>query len=123
VAAARQRAPILVVDDNDQTRGLLQRLLELEGYATVAAADGVQALQYLRAGNRVAVVITDIRMPVMDGRSLTERMRADPALADVPVIVYSAAGDLAVPGVTAFVRKSAHPDVLLALVAKYSKPE
>ena len=111
--------PILIVDDNDLTRALLQQVLELEGYATATASDGVEALQYLRAGKPVSLVIIDVYMPVMDGRSLAEQVRADPALAQIPVIAYSAGSDETVPGANAFVRKSAHPDVLLGLVAKH----
>ena len=122
VASSPQpRAPILIVDDNDLTRALLQQVLELEGYATATASDGVEALQYLRDGNPVSLVIIDVYMPVMDGRSLAERVRADPALAHVPVIAYSAGSDETIPGANAFVRKSAHPDVLLGLVAKHCR--
>ena len=115
------RAPILIVDDNDLTRALLKQVLELEGYPTATATDGVEALQYLRGGNPVSLVIIDVYMPVMDGRSLAEKVRADPALADIPVIAYSAGSDETIPGTTAFVRKSAHPDVLLGLVAKHCR--
>jgi len=118
VASSQPRAPILIVDDNDLTRALLQQLLELEGYEIATASDGVEALQYLRGGNPVALVIIDIYMPIMDGRSLAEQVHTDPALAHIPVIAYSAGGDETIPGATAFVRKSAHPDVLLGLVAK-----
>ena len=123
VASSPQpRAPILIVDDNDLTRALLKQVLELEGYPTATATDGVEALEYLRGGNLVSLVIIDVYMPVMDGRSLVAKVRADPALAHIPVIAYSAGSDDAIPGTTAFVRKSAHPDVLLGLVAKHWRP-
>ena len=118
-SSPQPRAPILIVDDNDLTRALLQQVLEIEGYPTATASDGVEALAYLRAGNPVSLVIIDVYMPVMDGRSLAERVRADPALAEIPVIAYSAGSDETIPGANAFVRKSAHPDVLLGLVAKH----
>jgi CheY-like chemotaxis protein len=122
VASSPQpRAPILIVDDNDLTRALLKQVLELEGYPTVTASDGIEALQYLRDGNAVSLVIMDVYMPVMDGRSLAEQVRADPALAHIPVIAYSAGSDETIPGTNAFVRKSAHPDVLLGLVAKHCR--
>jgi len=122
VASSPQpRAPILIVDDNDLTRALLQQVLELEGYATATASDGVEALQYLRAGSPVSLVIIDVYMPVMDGSSLAEQVRADPALTHIPVIAYSAGSDETIPGANAFVRKSAHPDVLLGLVAKHCR--
>ena len=114
-------APILVVDDNDETRLLLKSVLEIKGYVTATAADGLDALQYLRAGKPVSLVITDLFMPVMDGRSFAEQLRADPALAHIPVIAYSAGTDDVIPGVTAVVRKLSHPDVLLSLVAKHTE--
>jgi len=115
----RPSAPILVVDDNDETRLLLKAVLEIKGYVTATAADGLDALEYLRAGKPVSLVITDLFMPVMDGRSFAEQVRTDPALAHIPVIAYSAGTDDAIPGVTAVVRKLSHPDVLLSLVAKH----
>lgn len=65
---------ILVVDDDEAVRRLVQRLCQRSGYACSLASSGEEALQFLE-GQRVDVVITDIVMPEMDGIELTSRIR------------------------------------------------
>jgi CheY-like chemotaxis protein len=83
---------ILVVDDNSDVLEVLGALLEAEGYAVVTAGNGVDALEQLRAGLKPALVILDLTMPVMDGWEFRDRQLEDPALRDIPTIVYSAIG-------------------------------
>ena len=82
---------VLVVDDEEGARSGLEKLLRLEGYAVDAAADGLAALE--RAAEQPPdVVVTDLKMPRMDGMALMERLRAQwPGL---PVIVVTAFGDV-----------------------------
>lgn len=81
---------ILVVDDTDFNRLLIGTLLEDGGYRNVAyAKDGVEALECM-ARQVPDLVILDIMMPGMDGYEVCRRLRADPALADVPVLVQTA---------------------------------
>jgi CheY-like chemotaxis protein len=88
--AHRQR--ILVVDDQATIRDTLGELLELEGYLVETAPDGLDALQRLRQWPADAVLL-DLMMPVLDGWGFLCARRADPALADLPVIVMSARPD------------------------------
>lgn len=88
-AAATRRRTILVVDDDECVRESLSLALELEGYATVRAAHGIDALIALRTGPRPAVIVLDLEMPVMPGWEFRERQLADPALAGIPVVVVS----------------------------------
>nr|MBK7067151.1 sigma-54-dependent Fis family transcriptional regulator [Deltaproteobacteria bacterium] len=83
---------VLVVDDEEGARSGLEKLLRLEGYAVDAAADGLAALE--RAAEQPPdVVVTDLKMPRMDGMALMERLRTQwPGL---PVIVVTAFGDVA----------------------------
>ena len=79
---------ILIVEDVALNRDLLVQLLE-DDYRLVIAADGVSALA--RAGEaRPDLVLMDLSLPRMDGWEATRRLKADPALADIPVIVLSA---------------------------------
>ena len=82
---------VLVVDDEEGARSGLEKLLRLEGYAVDAAADGLAALE--RAAEQPPdVVVTDLKMPRMDGMALMERLRTQwPGL---PVIVVTAFGDV-----------------------------
>ncbi|KQP43967.1 Hpt domain-containing protein [Pseudorhodoferax sp. Leaf274] len=79
---------VLVVDDSVTVRLATQRLLQRAGYRVALAADGLQALAQLQA-ERPVLVVTDIEMPQMDGHALTQAIRADAALAGLPVVVIS----------------------------------
>ena len=79
---------LLVADDNKVNRLLLARSLELQGHAVAMAEDGVAALERLQR-EPFDLLLLDITMPGLDGFQVLERMKADPALRDVPVIVTS----------------------------------
>lgn len=78
---------ILVVDDNEALRENLQEALELEGYEVVAAADAASALAHLDGDPSFRVVLLDLVMPGMDGRELLARIRGDPRLASLRVVM------------------------------------
>jgi adenylate cyclase len=79
---------VLVVDDDRVNRMLLTRSLEQEGHEVRCAENGVEALELLRE-NPCDVVLLDIVMPQLDGVSVLERIKADPATHDLPVIMIS----------------------------------
>ena len=80
----------LVVDDFSTMRRIVRNLLKEAGYANVdEAEDGQVGLSKLKAG-KFDFVITDINMPNMTGFDLIRGMRAEPALAKIPVLVVSA---------------------------------
>ncbi|WP_437293923.1 sigma-54-dependent transcriptional regulator [Sorangium sp. So ce426] len=90
-AEKRQSSRVLVVDDEASARSGLEKLLRQEGYTVDAAADGVEAVE-VAAERPPDVVITDLKMPRMDGVALLGKLREqDPAL---PVIVVTAFGDV-----------------------------
>ena len=78
---------ILVVDDNPVNAEMIRFSLEKEGYAPLMAADGEAALACLDAHPDVAVVVTDVMMPGMDGLQLLEQIRRRPETKTLPVIV------------------------------------
>jgi adenylate cyclase len=84
---------ILVVDDDPINRRLLARALDALGHAVLTAADGREALEVIR-NHEPDVVLLDIVMPEMDGVTVLERIKADPALRGVPVIMVSALEDV-----------------------------
>ena len=85
---------LLVVDDSDENRYTLVRRLEREGYSdVVTAAGGAQALDLL-AARAFDLVLLDLVMPEMNGYEVLERMKADPSLADVPVVMVSALDEI-----------------------------
>ncbi len=120
----RPPGTILVVDDDENLRELMVAILEGEGHTVVQAADGRDALRYLRAGARPLLVVLDLTMPVMDGWQFHREMRADPNLAAIPVVVVSGwhDGEAAVPvPANRFLRKPFDAEDLLALVARYGR--
>ena len=80
---------ILVVDDRPTNRQFLITLLRYKGYELLEAADGNEALAVARA-NHPDLIISDVRMPTMDGYEFVARLRADPALERAAVIFYTA---------------------------------
>jgi chemotaxis protein histidine kinase CheA/ActR/RegA family two-component response regulator len=82
------RKSILVVDDSLPTREIEGEILQMEGYRVDTAADGVEALDKAK-NSRYDLICTDLNMPLMDGFMLTENIRKNVELADVPIIVIS----------------------------------
>jgi two-component system chemotaxis sensor kinase CheA len=88
-AEPTREATILVVDDALTTRAMERSLLEVAGYRVEVAVDGLEAWRMLRGGG-FDLVVSDVDMPRMDGFELTSRIRADPRLADLPVVLVTA---------------------------------
>ncbi len=111
------RFAVLVVDDDPDIRDTLRDVIEAEGFCVVCAPNGDAALDVLRRGLRPALVVLDLMMPAMSGWELLAAIRAERALADIPVAVISAAGGRAAPkGATHFLRKPVALDTLIDLI-------
>ena len=83
---------VLVVEDDRDTREMIERFLELEGFGVGSAANGAAALAALERGRRPRVILLDLMMPVMNGWEFREAQRRQPDLASIPVVVVTAAG-------------------------------
>ena len=117
----RSRGPIMVVDDDDDVRKMLCVLLEGEGYTTVGAADGIEALERMR-GAVPSLVFVDLTMPRMDGADLIRSMKDDASLADIPIAIISGqthALPAAVAGGTTRLVKPVELHEVLAVVDRY----
>lgn len=86
----KQSVVILVVDDEAVIRGLLEKVLTRDGYTVLTANDGEMALGVL-AEHKVDIVVSDIRMPNMDGLELLETMRQKYPI--IPVMIMTAYGE------------------------------
>ena len=82
-------AKVLVVDDEAGTRELLKEMLESDGYIPVLASSGKEALEAL-ARISVSAILLDLIMPEMDGFEMLLRMKEDPGLRNIPVLVLTA---------------------------------
>ena len=81
---------VLLVEDNHFNRQITTELLEARGLEVHAVTNGQEALDAVRADTTFAAVLMDMQMPVMDGLSATERLRADPAYDNLPIIAMTA---------------------------------
>ncbi len=94
-------APILIAEDSVMLNHLVCSALDKAGYENVVAtADGEEAWNYLQSQKSnpgitpaIRCVITDIEMPIMDGLTLTRKIKADPAFTDLPVLIFSSIVD------------------------------
>jgi CheY-like chemotaxis protein len=110
---------VLVVDDERLNRTVLRAALTKQGHEVVEAVNGREALDRLAEGP-IDVVLLDIVMPVMDGYETLAAIKADPALAYLPVIIISGVDDLASVvrciemGATDYLPKPFQPAILQA---------
>ena len=115
---------VLVVDDELNMRLVLGAMLKKEGYDVASAADGREALEILKSG-RIAVVITDLKMPRIDGMELLRRITEH--YPEVPVVMITAHGTVATAvealkkGALDYVTKPFELDELKNVIAKAVK--
>ncbi len=114
---------ILVIDDDAAERQRLSSWFRAEGYAVETAGHGREALDRLRTGFQPCVILMDLMMPEMDGFDFRREQQADPHLAFVPLIVYSAVPNLALYAkqlrVNAFIHKPGELTAVTALVREH----
>jgi CheY-like chemotaxis protein len=113
---------IMIVEDDRDTREMLERFLQLEGFDVRTAANGEAALAALRREGAPSVILLDLMMPVMNGWQFREAQRDDPDLASIPVVVVTAAGpQSSVPSIhaDAWLSKPVDFDQLLATVIPF----
>lgn len=80
---------VLLVDDDNEFRTVAALALENFGYVVIEAVDGLAALDVLRR-EKPDAIISDLHMPLMDGRMLCKRVRAEAGLATIPFVILSA---------------------------------
>ena len=113
---------VLVIDDEVSARLIIRSLLEKRGFDVIEAADGLEALDRMRAHGPIGLVVVDLNMPRMDGLELIWELRAEQEWANLPVIVVTGEGDeilemqLIEEGADDYVRKPVDPRLFLARV-------
>jgi CheY-like chemotaxis protein len=127
VTAAPRVFTVLVVDDDQDIRGLLDLRLRAAGYRTVFAADAIAAVNVARH-ERPDLLLLDLGLPAGDGFLVMRRLHAIPALAHMPVIVVTAKDavltrdDCLAAGAAAFFNKPLDMGALLEAVAETLDP-
>jgi two-component system, cell cycle response regulator DivK len=115
---------ILIVEDQEDNRRILRDLLSSVGFELVEATTGEEGVR-LAEINRPDLILMDVQMPVLDGHEATRRIKAQPALSGIPIIVitsYALSGDDAkakAAGADAYVAKPFSPRALLATIRQF----
>jgi CheY-like chemotaxis protein len=116
IAAADHRCSVLIVEDDGELRELLRVALESDGYRVATVSNGRAALTHLRSTADTCIIVLDLMLPVMDGRTFRAAQLRDRSLAWVPVVVLSggvdSARDARELGARSFVRKPVDVDEL-----------
>jgi len=119
--AARAARTVLVVDDDPLVHDLLRRGLGGQGFRVESALGGHDGLRLVRE-RRPDVVILDVMMPDLDGWAVLAALKADPELAEIPVVMQSFAGERQLGfalGAAEFLTKPIDRDSLVAVLGKY----
>lgn len=89
------KGPILIIEDDPEIRESLVDILVDEGYNVVSAKNGKEGLEYLSTTEKPpCLVFIDLMMPVMDGKTFRVEQSKNPAIADIPTVLFSADGQL-----------------------------
>ncbi|MBD3870382.1 MAG: response regulator [Acidobacteria bacterium] len=119
------RPPILVIDDDQDSRELLQRTLEADGHWVVTAADGEEGLEFARRLHPILITL-DVMMPGLDGWAVLKELKADPDLHRIPVMMVTIESqqDLGYSlGAVEHLTKPVNRGQLLQLVSRYTRAE
>ena len=117
----RERHQILVVDDDEGIREAMVSILQVMGYSVASAINGKDALDYLRNAATPDLIISDLAMPIMDGRQFRREQVKEPRLAKIPVIVVSALSDQTDIDANEIFIKPVEVEILLAAVDRYCR--
>ena len=115
---------ILVVEDQRDNRQILHDLLTNAGFDIVEAENGEESIASAQA-SRPDLILMDIQLPILDGYEATRRLKADPALKSIPIIVvtsYALSGDeekARLAGCDDYVAKPFSPRLLLTKIKEY----
>jgi two-component system, cell cycle response regulator DivK len=115
---------ILVVEDQEDNRRIIRDLLASAGYELIEAADGEAGVR-LAETERPDLILMDIQLPVLDGYEATRRIKQNPELRAIPIIVvtsYALSGDdvkATAAGCDAYVAKPFSPRQLLAKIREF----
>ena len=115
---------ILVVEDQEDNRRIIRDLLTSAGYELIEAQDGAEGVR-LAESERPDLILMDIQLPVLDGHEATRRIKENPDLRHIPLIVvtsYALSGDeqkATAAGSDGYVAKPFSPRQLLATIRKF----
>ena len=111
--------PVLIVDDEPAILDLLRAILEDEGFTVMSASNGASAL-YLIQRTPIALVLTDLMMPLVSGIDLARQLHSSPQTASIPLLLMSAAMPQQVnPIFAAVIHKPFAVDTVVGIVRQF----
>ncbi len=114
---------VLVIDDDYPIRLLIQKVLEND-YEVDAFNNAASAMEHMERNGNPDIIITDIKLPVIDGRLLLKNLKNSPIYGDIPVAIISSWNDYKTQleceeaGASAYIAKPFNPDALLATLTE-----
>ncbi|MFP4379308.1 MAG: PleD family two-component system response regulator [Candidatus Sumerlaeia bacterium] len=120
---SEKKPVIMVADDEEDIKSVLEMFLEAAGYDVVSAYDGLDAIEKIRE-SKPDLVLMDIMMPLIDGIEVVRQMKADDAIKDIPVIMLTAAAksdmvDKAIQaGAVDYIQKPFEPEQVQGVIEK-----
>jgi two-component system chemotaxis response regulator CheV len=111
---------ILILDDSPVARKIIRKILTKDGHRVIEVESGIEGLKYLEElkdiaekegvdiTDKIQLIISDIEMPGMDGLTFTKRVKEDPILSKIPVVINTSLSDKATVDKTRFVNADAH---------------
>jgi PAS domain S-box-containing protein len=120
-ASVAGASTILTIDDDANARDLMQRFLIRSGYNAIAAASGAEGLRLAKEHSPAAILL-DVKMPDLDGWGVLSRLKSDPDLANIPVMMVTIEGDRALSttlGAVDYLVKPVDYDRLMTLLEPY----
>jgi two-component system, cell cycle response regulator DivK len=115
---------VLVIEDNPQNRYLVTFLLEAHGYSVTTASDGALGIG-IASRMKPHLILLDIQLPTMDGYEVARALRADPTLADTPIVAvtsYAMGGDrekAIAAGCNGYIEKPINPETFVGELERY----
>lgn len=120
--ATKNCTTVLVVEDDDDIREVIIEILEAEGYSTLSARNGKEALDLLEQSAKPCLVLLDMMMPIMNGRQFLDAIMKNSRLAPLPVLIVSAIADKTnTEGSIGYLKKPIDINVVLDVVGQYCK--
>lgn len=122
---------VIIADDSSTARMIIKRCLEIGGLSDaefLEANDGAEALEMAKSG-QIDLIVTDLNMPNMDGRTLLKHIKSSPRLTVMPVLVISSASNKAIEselvqkGALAVVNKPVTPAAVAAALENLNQDE
>ena len=116
---------ILILEDDENSRHLMELLLKREGYKTTALGSVLQAFEHIRKGN-IDLILMDVGLPGLDGISFTQKLKKYPAFSRIPIIAITGhpkeflEAHALRSGCDAYLEKPLNTEALLKLVQQFN---